>query len=115
MAWWIAICGGPTCTLKAMLCLVPCCRGDPGPIPSRRARDSGPPSHEGERTMPNTVLYASVGADLIHFDIDVAAATLTRRGTVSVPANVQYVWPHASRRFLYAASSDSASGMGKAG
>ena len=65
--------------------------------------------------MPNTVLYASVGADLIHFDVDVTAATLTRRATVSVPANVQYVWPHASRRFLYAASSDSASGMGQAG
>jgi 6-phosphogluconolactonase len=65
--------------------------------------------------MPETVLYASVGADLIHFTIDVPAGTLTRRGTVSVPANVQYVWPHASRRFLYAASSDSASGMGLPG
>jgi 6-phosphogluconolactonase len=65
--------------------------------------------------MPGTVLYASVGADLIHFDIDIAGATLTRRGTVSVPANVQYAWPHASRRFLYVASSDSASGMGLAG
>ena len=65
--------------------------------------------------MSGTVLYASVGADLIHFAVDAAAATLTRRGTVSVPANVQYVWPHASRRFLYAASSDSASGMGQAG
>jgi 6-phosphogluconolactonase len=65
--------------------------------------------------MPDTKLYASVGADLIHFDVDVPAATLTRRGTVSVPANVQYVWPHASHRFLYAASSDSASGMGPAG
>jgi 6-phosphogluconolactonase (cycloisomerase 2 family) len=63
----------------------------------------------------STVLYASVGAGLIHFDIDVTAATLTRRATVSVAANVQYVWPHASRRFLYAASSDSASGMGTAG
>jgi 6-phosphogluconolactonase len=63
----------------------------------------------------NTMLYASVGADLIHFTVDAAAATLTRHGTVSVPANVQYVWPHASRRFLYAASSDSASGMGTAG
>jgi len=63
----------------------------------------------------NTVLYASVGAELIHFTIDVAGATLTRQGTVSVPANVQYVWPHASNRFLYAASSDSASGMGQAG
>ena len=41
--------------------------------------------------------------------------TLTRRGTVSLPANVQYVWPHASRRFLYVATSDSASGMGPAG
>ena len=42
-------------------------------------------------------------------------AALTRRATVSLPANVQYVWPHASRRFLYAATSDSASGMGPAG
>ena len=62
-----------------------------------------------------TFLYASIGAELIHFDVDVQAATLTRRGTVTAPANVQYVWPHASRRFLYAASSDSASGMGPAG
>ena len=67
--------------------------------------------------MPNgnTMLYASVGADLMHFSLNVAAATLTRHGTVSVPANVQYAWPHASREFLYAASSDSASGMGAAG
>ncbi len=60
-------------------------------------------------------LYASVGPELTQYDVDVAAATLTRRGTVRVPANVQYVWPHASRRFLYVASSDSASGMGAAG
>ena len=42
-------------------------------------------------------------------------AALTRRETVSLPANVQYAWPHASRRFLYVATSDSASGMGPAG
>ncbi len=60
-------------------------------------------------------LYASVGPELTQYDADVAAATLTRRGTVRVPANVQYVWPHASREFLYVASSDSASGMGAAG
>src|ERR1700722_16226113 len=65
--------------------------------------------------MLDTVLYASVGADLMHFTMDVDAATLTRRETVSVPANVQSVWPHASRQFLYVASSDSASGMGIAG
>jgi len=62
-----------------------------------------------------TVLYASVGPELTQYDVDVDAAALTRRGTVSLPANVQYVWPHASRRYLYVASSSSASGTGPAG
>ena len=57
-------------------------------------------------------LYASVGPELTHYDVDVEAATLTRRGTVTLPANVHYCWPHASRPILYAASSDSASGVG---
>jgi 6-phosphogluconolactonase len=66
--------------------------------------------------VPNKVsLYASVGSELTHYAADVDAAELTRRGTVSLPANVQYVWPHASRRFLYVATSDSASGMGQQG
>ena len=60
-------------------------------------------------------VYASVANELTHYEIDVAGATLTRRASVSLPANVQYVWPHASQRFLYAATSDSASGMGPAG
>jgi 6-phosphogluconolactonase len=60
-------------------------------------------------------LYASVGPELTHYDMDVDAATLTRRGSVRLPANVQYAWPHASRQFLYVASSDSASGMGAVG
>lgn len=57
-------------------------------------------------------LYASVGPKLTHYDLDVEAATLTRRGTVELPANVHYCWPHASRPILYAATSDSASGVG---
>jgi 6-phosphogluconolactonase (cycloisomerase 2 family) len=60
-------------------------------------------------------LYANVGPELTQYDVDVGAAALTRRETVSLPANVQYAWPHASRQFLYAATSDSASGMGPAG
>ena len=63
-------------------------------------------------SMHRPALYASIGAELIHFDLDVEAATLTRRGSVALPANIQYVWPHVSRRFLYAATSDSASGVG---
>jgi len=60
-------------------------------------------------------LYASVGNQLTHYDVDVEGAALTRRASVSLPANVQYVWPHASQPYLYAATSDSASGMGPAG
>jgi 6-phosphogluconolactonase (cycloisomerase 2 family) len=60
-------------------------------------------------------LYANVGPDLTHYDVDVAGAELIKRETVTLPAGVQYAWPHASRRYLYVASSSSASGYGKAG
>src|SRR5262245_28969389 len=60
-------------------------------------------------------LYANVGADLTHYDVDVAVAELTKRATVTLPAAVQYAWPHASRRYLYVASSSSAPGYGTAG
>ena len=60
-------------------------------------------------------VYASVGNELTRYEVDVAEAALTPRGSVHLPANVQYVWPHATKNFLYAATSDSASGMGPAG
>jgi 6-phosphogluconolactonase (cycloisomerase 2 family) len=60
-------------------------------------------------------LYANVGADLAHYDVDVAGAELIKRETVTLPAGVQYAWPHASRRYLYVASSSSAPGYGRAG
>jgi 6-phosphogluconolactonase (cycloisomerase 2 family) len=60
-------------------------------------------------------LYASVGPELTQYDVDVETAALVRRGTVTLPANVHYAWPHASGRYLYVASSDSAPGGGSAG
>lgn len=51
-------------------------------------------------------LYAGIGPELAYFDVDVASAALTRRGSVTLPANVQYVWQHASRRYLYVATSN---------
>jgi 6-phosphogluconolactonase len=60
-------------------------------------------------------LYASVGPELSQYHVDVEEPTLLRRGTVTLPANVHYVWPHASGRHLYVASSNSASGMGPVG
>jgi len=65
--------------------------------------------------MIKVALYANVGPELTHYDVDVENAALTKRGTVTLPAGVQYAWPHASRRFLYVATSSSASGYGKAG
>jgi 6-phosphogluconolactonase len=57
-------------------------------------------------------LYAAVGPELTHYEVDVADATLTKRATVTLPANIHYCWPHARRPILYVASSDSASGVG---
>src|SRR5246127_829727 len=64
---------------------------------------------------PKVTLYANVGADLTHYDVDVAGAELTKRETVKLPAAVQYAWPHASRRYLYVATSSSAPGYGTQG
>jgi 6-phosphogluconolactonase len=57
-------------------------------------------------------LYASVGPRLTHYAVDVEGASLIRRDSVTLPANIHYCWPHASGHHLYAASSDSASGIG---
>ena len=56
--------------------------------------------------MTKTVYYAAIGPELGVFDVDVDAATLTRHGAVILPANIQYAWPHPSRRHLYVASSN---------
>jgi 6-phosphogluconolactonase len=58
-----------------------------------------------------TVYYASVGPTLTLYDIDVEDAALTKRGDVTLPANIQYAWPHPSRRFLYVVSSSGGPGI----
>jgi 6-phosphogluconolactonase len=74
------------------------------------------PRSASGQTSPNKVaLYASVGPELTQYDVDVDGARLVKQGSVTLPANVHYAWPHASGRYLYVASSNSASGMGPAG
>jgi len=59
--------------------------------------------------MSNTLaLYASAGPGLTHYELDAVAATLTTRSSVTLPQDVQYAWPHPSRRVLYVAWSDGA-------
>jgi 6-phosphogluconolactonase (cycloisomerase 2 family) len=65
---------------------------------------------QGTASAGRTVLYSTVGDTLTHWDIDVEAATLTRRGTFRLSSIVQYGWPHPSRRYLYLSSTDSERG-----
>ena len=68
-----------------------------------------------QQASGKVALYANVGSDLTHYDLDVVNAELIKKETLTLPAGVQYAWPHASRRYLYVASSSSASGYGPAG
>ncbi len=68
-----------------------------------------------QQPSAKAALYANVGPALTRYDVDVDNAELIKRDTVMLPAGVQYAWPHASRRYLYVATSSSASGYGPAG
>jgi 6-phosphogluconolactonase len=48
-------------------------------------------------------LYANVGPVLMHYDLDVDGHTLIKRGSIKLPDDVQYAWPHASKPILYVA------------
>lgn len=61
--------------------------------------------------MPKTVFYASVGPVLTLYDLDIAEAALEKRSTITLPANIQYLWPHPSRRTVYAVSSSGGPGI----
>jgi 6-phosphogluconolactonase len=64
-----------------------------------------------QSNAPRTVYYASIGPALTLFDMDVEDTALTKHGTVTLPANIQYAWPHPSRRFLYVVSSNGGPGV----
>jgi hypothetical protein len=59
----------------------------------------------------SVALYGAVNDELAHYEVDVENASLTKRATVKVPANVQYAWPHPSRRFLSVAASNRGAGL----
>lgn len=56
------------------------------------------------------VFYASAGPELTLYSVDVDGAALAKRNTVSLPANVQYAWPHPSKQYLYVVSSNGGPG-----
>jgi hypothetical protein len=77
---------------------------EPGAGKSQSTSASKPGS---EATAPGKVeLYAAVGAELTQYDVDVDGATLVKRGSLTLPANVQEAALHPSRRYLYIAWSN---------
>jgi 6-phosphogluconolactonase len=53
-----------------------------------------------------SVLYASAGRDLIQYDLNAKDALLVKKTTIRLPANIQYAWPHPSRKYFYVIWSD---------
>jgi 6-phosphogluconolactonase len=64
-----------------------------------------------QQVTGKTVLYTSVGPELALYDVDIADAALQKRGTVTLPANIQYAWPHPSKRYFYVVSSSGGPGL----
>jgi 6-phosphogluconolactonase len=63
------------------------------------------------RDIPErSVLYSAVGDTLTQYDVSVASATLTPRASITLPAVIQYAWPHPSNRYLYVAMTGLARG-----
>ncbi|MGF6369052.1 6-phosphogluconolactonase [Paraburkholderia sp. RAU6.4a] len=50
-------------------------------------------------------LFSAVDDIVSRYDVDVAAATLTRRESIRTLAKVQYAWPHPNDLYLYVATS----------
>src|SRR5258705_7615894 len=59
----------------------------------------------GQAAKSRAVFYASVGSELTLYGMNVEDATLEKRGAVTLPANVQYAWPHPSQHYFYVVSS----------
>src|SRR5258707_1165270 len=62
-----------------------------------------------QSSKAKNVFYASAGPELTLYSVDVDEAALVKRDTVSLPANIQYAWPHPSKRYLYVVSSNGGS------
>lgn len=68
-------------------------------------------SGQDGRTKAKTVFYSAVGGDLTLYSINVQDATLSKVSTVTVPVNIQYAWPHPSKKYFYVVSSNGGPGV----
>lgn len=57
-------------------------------------------------TKDKVALYSSLGEVLTHYEVSTEAGILIKKNSVRLPANVQYAWPHPSKKYLYVISSN---------
>ncbi|MEQ1883642.1 MAG: beta-propeller fold lactonase family protein [Bryobacteraceae bacterium] len=50
---------------------------------------------------PRGVLYSSAGSELTRYEIDAVNAALIKKESITLPAAVQYAWPHPLHKYLY--------------
>jgi 6-phosphogluconolactonase (cycloisomerase 2 family) len=65
------------------------------------ATQPAPVAQPAAGATARSVLYAGAGPELIRYEVQPDSPALVRRESVVLPGNVQYAWPHPSRRFLY--------------
>ena len=59
----------------------------------------------GKTMAHRNVFYSAIGPELTPYTVDVDKAELSKLASVSTQANIQYAWPHPSKRYLYVVSS----------
>ena len=69
-------------------------------VHSRRELSHATEHHKHGETptgfAPMTTLYSAVGEELTHYTVDPDGGALSRQASVTLPADVQYAWPHPS-------------------
>jgi 6-phosphogluconolactonase len=71
---------------------------------------AAPKASLAQTGMTKCVLYSAVGPELTPYAVDIDNAALVKQGMVSTPTNIQYAWPHPSKRYLYVVSSNGGPG-----
>src|SRR6202021_945751 len=66
---------------------------------------AAPPLAFGKTMTSKNVFYSAIGPELTLYAVDVDKAELSKQSSVSTAANIQYAWPHPSKRYLYVVSS----------
>jgi 6-phosphogluconolactonase (cycloisomerase 2 family) len=104
---------GAAVLLAAAAINVACSSGGSASASAKATADTR--AEELSASSVRTVLYAAVGAELTQYDVDVENATLVRRDSIRLPANVQEAALHPSRRHLYVGWSNRGASAGDPG